>query len=314
MQLAFIYLLAAFFQASLPADRSAADVVVTVLGIAQDGGYPQMGCRQECCLALQKKPEQRLYTASLLVQSGVKSWLIDATPDLPDQVALAEFVPRSPTVEGRRPPLFDGIFLTHAHMGHYAGLIHLGREAYHHPIIPVYGSQRMRTFLTTNQPWQLLVKNENIRPQALVPQRPFSLTPDLIITPIPVPHRDEITDTFAYKISGPSRSLLYIPDIDKWSRWERKIEDLIAEVDLALLDGTFFADGEIPGVSMAAIPHPFIEESMQRFATLPATERAKVVFIHLNHTNPAIRPENEAAQRVIEAGMRIAVQGEKILL
>ena len=125
-----------------------------------------------------------------------------------------------------------------------------------------------------------------------------------------MPHRAEYTDTFGFLIEGPRRALLYIPDIDKWERWDRSIEEILRRVDVALLDGTFDADGEIPGRSMADIPHPFLEESLARFAALPESERAKIVFTHLNHSNPAADPESESAARVQAAGMRIAREGD----
>jgi len=81
---------------------------------------------------------------------------------------------------------------------------------------------------------------------------------------------------------------------------ETRIETLIAKVDVAYLDGTFHADGEIPGRDMSAIPHPLITSSMKRFAALPPKQRGKVWFVHLNHTNPALDPEGEA-RKAIEA-------------
>jgi pyrroloquinoline quinone biosynthesis protein B len=195
-------------------------------------------------------------------------------------------------------------------MGHYTGLVHLGREAYAASEMPVHGSARMCELLATNQPWRLLVDLEHIALRPFTPGEPVALGDALRVTPIEVPHRAELTDTFGFLVRGPRRSLLYIPDIDKWERWETRVEDRIAEVDVALLDGTFFADGEIPGRSMADIPHPFIQESIARFSPLPASERAKIIFTHLNHTNPAAQRDSAAAARVREAGMRIAEDGE----
>ncbi len=61
--------------------------------------------------------------------------------------------------------------------------------------------------------------------------------------------------------------------------------------------------------NMAEIPHPFIVEAMQRLAALPAAEKSKVRFIHLNHTNPALRLESEAARAIAKAGFRVALEG-----
>lgn len=284
---------------------------VVVLGTAQDGGLPQVGCNEDRCVRARRDPARRRLVASLLVcdpRSGSR-WLIDATPDLREQVELARDRPASRGSEGPRPPLFEGVFLTHAHVGHYAGLIHLGREAYGSKGLAVFGTQRMRDFLEANGPWSLLAQGGFIRLVALVPGEPIALAPDLSITPFLVPHRDEFSDTVGFVIAGPERKLVYIPDIDKWERWDRRIEDVVAAVDAALLDGTFFADGEIPGRAMSEIPHPFVVESLERFAPLPAAERAKIVFTHLNHTNPAADRRGSAERRVRKAGMAIARDG-----
>ncbi len=284
---------------------------VVVLGTAQDGGLPQIGCSQPCCARARRSSAARRLVSSLLIcdpRSGQR-WLVDATPDLPAQVEAARDHPPTRSLDGPRPPLFEGVFLTHAHVGHYAGLLHLGREAYGARGLPVHATSRMRAFLTDNGPWSLLVSGGFIRLEMMEPDTAVRLAPDLSITPFTVPHRDEFSDTVGFLIEGPSRRVAFIPDIDKWEKWDRRIEDLIGSVDVALLDGTFFADGEIPGRAMSEIPHPFIVESLDRFASLPAEERAKVVFTHLNHTNPAARATSPAARRVRAAGMTLARDG-----
>ena len=125
-----------------------------------------------------------------------------------------------------------------------------------------------------------------------------------------VPHRDEYSETVGFRIRGPSRTIIYLPDIDKWERWELAIEDLMADADVAYLDGTFFAAEELPGRDMSEIPHPFIVESISRFKSLPAKERNKVRFIHANHTNP-IDPKSDASAAVTAAGHHVAKQGER---
>jgi pyrroloquinoline quinone biosynthesis protein B len=287
---------------------------VLVLGTAQDGGLPQIGCRAPCCEGARADGARRRLVASLLIadpQSG-KRWLIDATPDLREQVELARGHPPTRAESGPRPALFDGLFLTHAHMGHYTGLAQLGREAYAAAGLAVFASHSMQGFLEANGPWSLMVQSGQIALLALEPDLPVPLSSGLRVTPIAVPHRGEFTDTLAFVIEGPGAALLYLPDIDKWERWERPIEELIAEVDVALVDGTFFGDGELPGRSLEDIPHPFIAESLLRFAALAPDERAKIHFTHLNHTNPAAAPESPAAEAIRAAGLHVAAEGQRI--
>jgi pyrroloquinoline quinone biosynthesis protein B len=285
---------------------------VVVLGIAQDGGYPQLACHEELCLAARKDPTRARNVVSLLLvdpRDGAR-WLFDASPDLAAQVELARGH-GAPQGESARPRLFEGIFLTHAHAGHYLGLWQLGREAYGSATTPVYGTRRMSTFLLDNGPWSLLVDSAHIEPRELVPGVAVELRPDLRVTALEVPHRAEFTDTVAYVIEGPSRSVLYLPDIDKWERFATPIEGLVRAVDVAYLDATFYDGAELPGRDMTTIPHPFVVESLARFAPLDPAERAKVRFLHLNHTNPLLDPASAASRALRTAGMAVAVQGER---
>jgi pyrroloquinoline quinone biosynthesis protein B len=290
-----------------------------VLGTAQDGGLPQLGGTAVEDIAARSDARRRRLVASLLIvdPSSGERFLLDATPDIREQAAIAERIaPRRPATltTAVRAPLFDAIALTHAHVGHYAGLLHFGREAYGAVNQRVVASERMAKFLETNGPWDLLVKLRHIATERFGADTPVKLSSRLSVTPIAVPHRDEYSDTFGFVVRGPNRSILWLPDIDKWERWDRRIEEVIAGVDVAYLDGTFFDAGELPGRAMSEVPHPFITESLTRFAVLPATERRKIVFIHLNHSNPAATP-GSAAQRGIErSGMRVAKEGERLPL
>jgi pyrroloquinoline quinone biosynthesis protein B len=287
---------------------------VLVLGTAQDGGIPHLGGRAAPDEAARRDPAHRRRVASLLVVDPASGgrWLVDASPDLREQLERADEIVAPRAGGGDRPPLLDGIFLTHAHVGHYLGLAQLGREIYAADRVPVHGSARMTEFLSNHGPWELLVRLGHILPRTIAPGERVELAPGLAITPFLVPHRDEYTDTFGYEIRGPHRALLYIPDIDKWERWEESIEERIARVDVALLDATFYADGEVPGRAMAEIPHPFVVESLARFARLPESERRKIVFTHLNHTNPAALPDTPERRAITAAGMRVAEEMERI--
>jgi pyrroloquinoline quinone biosynthesis protein B len=238
--------------------------------------------------------------------------MIDATPDFRVQLHQMDLVAPAVSVPG-----LDGIFLTHGHMGHYSGLLHLGREVIGAQRVPVWAMPRMERFLSDNAPWQQLVGLGNIRLHPLRDGVAVALADDLSVTPIVVPHRDEYTETVGFVLRGPKRSVLFIPDIDKWERWDAlgtSIESWIVRVDVAYLDGTFYADGEIPGRAMSEIPHPFIAESLLRFASLPASERSKIRFVHLNRSNPALDPESVEADAVREAGCLLAEEGERVRL
>lgn len=286
---------------------------VFILGVAQDGGYPHAGCHEEHCERAWRDPALRRNVTSLAIVDpvGRQRWIIDATPDFAAQLNVLDRV--APAVRPRpRDPGIDGILLTHAHIGHYTGLMHLGREVLGARSVPVYAMPRMMQFLSANGPWDQLVKLENISLVPMLAGEPIRLNDRIRVTPFLVPHRDEYSETVGFQIDGPARSVLFIPDIDKWERWDRPVEEMIRQVDVALLDGTFYAEGEVPGRSMAEIPHPFIVESMERFAALELAERRKVRFIHLNHTNPALQLGSEPRRRVEASGFQIAEQYERL--
>jgi len=280
-------------------------VRAVVLGIAQDGGVPHIGCRQERCEAARRDPSRRERVASLGLVDEDRRFLIDATPDLPSQVASLD--PERPASRS----IVDGILLTHAHVGHYTGLMYLGREALGASGVPVWATPRMARFLRQNGPWSQLVALGSIALKEMEPGRPIALTERLRVTPLLVPHRDELSDTVGFRVQGSSRALLYIPDIDAWEPWDRTLPEEVAGVDWALLDGTFEDPAELPGRSRAEIPHPLVGETIARLG--PRPRRAHVLFIHLNHTNRLLR--DEAALRALdEKGFAVARDGQELEL
>lgn len=271
-----------------------------VLGIAQDAGYPQADCQRGCC---KKVTPQRVACLGLVDPSTGNYWLLDATPDFTSQLAD---IKSSAGNKGH----FSGIMLTHAHIGHYTGLMYLGREAMGAHELPVFAMPRMTGFLQENGPWNQLVSLKNVKLVGIKSDSSFSVSPTLKITPILVPHRDEFSETVGYRIEGPKKTAIYIPDIDKWERWNQNILDLVEDSDILLLDGTFYANGEIPNRDMSEIPHPFIEESMERFATLSPELRQRIHFIHLNHTNPLLVDESLEQSTLQQAGFQLAWDGQ----
>ncbi|MDJ0923367.1 MAG: MBL fold metallo-hydrolase [Acidimicrobiia bacterium] len=265
-----------------------------VLGVAQDGGHPQPGCEGSCCLGEGTIPH--LTTCVAVLDRG-RAWLLDAGPDLPRHISRLAATDAA----------LAGILLTHAHMGHYTGLIHLGPESMNTQRLPVWGAPRMVEFLRDNAPWDQLLRMENIELRVI--DGPITLSDRVSVDAFLVPHRDESTETVGFRIEGDAASLLYVPDTDGWEGWDPPIEHHLSQVDTALLDGTFFSDDELPGRDMKAIAHPSVEESLRRFADLDEQERRKIHFTHLNHTNPLLRRDSDEFVRVARAGMSVANEG-----
>jgi pyrroloquinoline quinone biosynthesis protein B len=280
-----------------------------ILGVAQDAGYPQAGCQKACCKLYTSGKEQSRSATSIAIidKDKGKKWLFEATPDIKDQLYSLQ------TATPQMEILPNGVFLTHAHVGHYTGLIHFGREAMGTSHLPVFAMPKMKRYLTNQGPWSQLVALNNINIQPLAADSSVQLSANLEVTPFRVPHRDEYSETVGYQIKTSNKTILFIPDIDKWQKWEKDIIEVIQSVDLALIDGTFYNNAELPNRDMSEIPHPFIEESMAIFKNMPASEKSKIMFIHFNHTNPVMRNTSES-KTVLEAGFQLAREGQFIKL
>lgn len=275
---------------------------IVILGTIQDAGSPQIGCKKTCCKDLFDNPDKNRQIVSLgLIDShNDKTYLFEATPDIVRQMKRLTQLERDSNNE-----LADGIFLTHAHIGHYTGLMFLGKEAMDAKQASVYTMPRMTDFLINNGPWSQLVLRENIELKEMQHQKVIELSKSITVTPFLVPHRDEYSETVGFKIIGPNKSALFIPDIDKWHKWDKNIIEEIKKVDFAFLDAAFYSGKEIDNRDISQIPHPFIIESLETFKDLSAQEKSKIIFIHFNHTNPVINSNSDEAKSVTSQGYRI---------
>ena len=279
---------------------------IFVLGVGQDASFPQAGCYEPRCLLAWEDTSLRQEPTAIAVvdRASESSYLFEATPEFRDQLYR---------LHQEAPFPLSGIFLTHAHIGHYTGLMHLGREAMGAQGMPVYAMPRMLEFLSSNGPWSQLVSLGNIDLQRLEHDTPLRMS-ELSITPFLVPHRDEYSETVGYRIEGPKRTALFIPDINKWEDWEVSVVEVLETVDYALIDASFFADGELGNRDMSKIPHPFVSETMVLFEQSSAEVRDKIWFIHMNQSNPLLDPKSDATRLVQERGFNVAREGIKLPL
>lgn len=282
-------------------------VTLIVLGTVQDAGSPHIGCIKDCCRYLFTNPDHSRKVVSLGIADTINSrtYLFDATPDITYQMMSLLSISGQNT---KQTP--DGIFLTHAHIGHYTGLMYLGKEALNAKNTEVYVMPRMKDFLENNSPWDQLTDLGNISLKLLNNNTEVKLNSSLRVTPVLVPHRDEFSETVGYKIEGVSKKALFIPDIDKWSKWDRNIKEELGKVDYAFLDATFYDENETGNSDMKEIPHPFVVESMELFKDLSETEKRKIHFIHFNHTNPLLDLNSPQSKTVLQNGFNIAISGQ----
>jgi pyrroloquinoline quinone biosynthesis protein B len=282
-----------------------------VLGAAQDAGAPQIGNPDDPAW---NDPSLRMFATSgaLVDHDQSRRYLFEATPMITEQLNLLNrLAPMDKAGLG-----LDGIFITHAHMGHYGGLMFLGFEAANADAIPVYAMTRLKAYFETNGPWDQLVKYDNIALHEVFEREPKVLDPDYSVTPYQVPHRDEYSEVASFIVETAGKDVLFLPDIDHWHEWEDefgiRVEDMIERSDLAFIDATFFDDDELPGRDMSEIPHPRVRFTMDRFdESLAPEHRAKINFVHLNHTNPVRFVDSPESQHVAARGYNVARRGDR---
>ena len=281
---------------------------IYILGNTQDAGLPHIGCQHPFCEDSFNVYEEHYTTSIAVVNSDLKKYILfEATPDITFQLnnlkqnIFDEFL------------LPESIYITHAHIGHYSGLMYFGREALGAKDLIVRVLPRMSNFLQNNGPWSQLVDINNIK----IKETNFgSSTKELAnihITPVQVPHRDEYSETAGYIIKGKNKKALFIPDIDKWEKWDRDLSQLAKEFDFLLIDATFYDSKEI-NRDISEIPHPLVTETMNLLIGLNKENRNKVYFIHMNHTNMMLDPNSELSKLITSKGFNIARLGQKLYL
>ena len=280
---------------------------ITVLGNVQDAGYPHIGCEKFCC-----NENFNSATVNFVTSLGItdlvdkKSFLLEATPDISMQLKFLKKIYNSSTI-------IDGVFITHAHIGHYTGLMYFGREALGAYKVPVYVMPKMKLFLESNSPWNQLIDLNNIQLRGIFHNKNINISNNLEIVPFTVPHRDEFSETVGYKIIGPNKSALFVPDINKWNLWDKDIVEEVKDVDYAFLDATFFKNGEV-NRSMEEIPHPFVVETLNLFKNESDELKNKIYFIHFNHTNISLQDKNPVIDSISKLGYNFTRFGDQLSL
>jgi pyrroloquinoline quinone biosynthesis protein B len=282
---------------------------ILILGIAQDGGLPHVGCSKPCCKEA-RQSGRRLYPASIAIHDSHtgRLCLVEATPRIEPQLDLLH---RLTGQVGRSRQPVDAVMITHAHIGHYLGLAQFGFEVASTKELPVFVTERFSNYLRSHGPWRQLVEMKQIKLRQIKSGEEFSPIPGIMVTPVKVPHRDEFSDTMAFRIRGPNKSVLFVPDIDSWRDDPGLLDRLIDGVDIVYLDATFYDGRELPGRDLTKVRHPFMVDTMKRLAGPAKQSPGRFRFIHLNHTNPALH-DAALRQAVTARGFWIAKQGERI--
>ena len=281
---------------------------IYVLGNVQDAGLPHIGCQHKFCKEKFSEFEEYFTTSIAVVDPVEKKYILfEASPDIPYQLNYLE---KEIFNEFLLP---ESIFITHAHIGHYTGLMYFGREALGAKNLIIKVLPKMSNFLKTNGPWSQLVDIKNIKIQNLSFGSKTNELRNITVTPIQVPHRDEYSETAGFIIEGRNKKALFIPDIDKWEKWDKNLKQLVYEFDYLLLDATFYDSKEI-NRDISEIPHPLVTETINLLDDLSPEHKNKVYFIHMNHTNLMLDPSSELTKLVVNKGFNITRLGLKLSL
>ena len=281
---------------------------IYVLGNVQDAGLPHIGCQHKFCKEKFSEFEEYFTTSIAVVDPVEKKYILfEASPDIPYQLNYLE---KEIFNEFLLP---ESIFITHAHIGHYTGLMYFGREALGAKNLIIKVLPKMSNFLKTNGPWSQLVDINNIKIHNLSFGSKTNELRNITVTPIQVPHRDEYSETAGFIIEGRDKKALFIPDIDKWEKWDKNLKQLVYEFDYLLLDATFYDSKEI-NRDISEIPHPLVTETINLLDDLSPEHKNKVYFIHMNHTNLMLDPSSELTKLVINKGFNITRLGLKLYL
>ncbi len=282
-------------------------VEVTLLGVAQDGARPQAGCIQPCCAGL--TADDTMFPVSLgIIDDSGAGHLIEATRYLGEQFRIWGAAS------------LDSVWLTHAHFGHVDGLGLFGKETMASRDLDLHVSDEMFHLMEETPQWALMLKQGVFQDRVFQNGELISKSERLSIIPIVIPHRDELSDMHAFLICGANKRLLFFPDHDSWQQtldchrqpdirsWLRHLQ-----VDIALLDGTFWSEEELGGRSQQDVPHPPVKQTLQMLGERKAGD-PEIIFIHLNHTNPLYDESSLAYEEVTSNGWKVGVQGQTFTL
>lgn len=288
------------------------DVRVVVLGISQDGGFPQAGCNLDCCQSIKNNPSLTKHPVSIGIigLDGTKH-LIEATRDLAWQLNLWNSIESN---EG----LLSSLWITHAHHGHIDGLGLFGKEVMNVKKLNVHCSESLSKLIQKTPNWNLLVESENIIINSFTNSKTYtpSLNCGFKIKPIKIPHRAELSDMHAFLIIGPNKNLLFLPDHDTWESTLKYVNMSTVRnwfksenINFALIDGTFWSTNELMGRKQENVPHPTVSETL-KLIDKKKIDDPIIKFIHLNHTNPLNKKSSNEFLEVKKMGWDVAEEGE----
>tara|TARA_Y100000739_G_C20559762_1_gene442519 strand:- start:674 stop:1390 length:717 start_codon:yes stop_codon:yes gene_type:complete len=203
-------------------------------------------------------------------------------------------------------PKISEVWLTHAHLGHVEGLGQFGKESLNSKNVKLRCSSSVVDYIMKHPIWKKLIERGNFTFDKFQTDR---------IIPIEVPHRAQDFDTHAILFKGENNKILFLPDHDDWE----KTLDFVGHSDpmdwfkslganIILLDGTFWNSNELSGRVQSNVPHPPVSDTLNLIGKRGRSD-PRIVFIHLNHTNPLHYAGSEEYNQLVNSGWEVGEEG-----
>ena len=292
---------------------------VLLLGTAAGGGFPQWNCACRLCLAgRQNGAEIPARTQDCVAISATgRDWhLLNASPDIRAQLVGAPEI--APGPRPRETPL-RGVLLTDAELDHCLGLAMLREGSglrVHAPATVLHALHQdfaLRPLLDHYTTWEW---------HETEPGVPFKLPDGLVVTAVPVSTKrpryanGSTMDghwVFAYRVSDPETGglLVYAPCL---AQWPEGFDDVVADADCVLVDGTFHHAAEMAGSTgdpsgQSAMGHLPVDGHGGSLPILEKLPHARRVYTHLNNTNPLLDANSAERGDLSRAGVEVLPDG-----
>lgn len=295
-------------------------LTVIVLGVAAGGGVPQWNCGCATCRAARLDPALQSGQASLAVSADRRNWfLVNASPDLRSQLlATPELHPGPARL--RHTPV-AGVILTNGEVDAVAGLLSLREGA----SFGLWAPPKVLDILSANSIFDVL-------PRDRVPRRalragevlklplpdgtPSGLSVEAFDVPGKVPWYLEGAaeaggDTVGLTFRAGGRTAHVVAACASVTP---EVSERLSGADTVFFDGTLWSDDEMIRAGLGAktgqrMGHLSMSGEDGAIAALAPLGIRRKVFIHINNSNPALRPGSSERLAAEAAGWIVPQAG-----
>ena len=254
--------------------------------------------------------------------NGADYALLNASPDLRAQIIA---IPALHPSRGERHSPIKSVLVTNGDLDHIAGLLTLREKQ----PLRLLATAEIHEVIAANPVFGAL-DPAFVRRETIALDIPFDLAPDLRATLFPTPGKTPLflegdgpvetavegEQTVGVALEAGGETALYIPGC---ARVTAALRERIAKAQILLFDGTVYHDDEMiregvgakTGARMGHIAMAGPEGSLAALASLTGLRK---IFVHINNTNPVLRPGSQEREAVLKAGWEIAFDGMEIAL